>query len=162
MNWADCGILAIFISGAVLLTTRSKLSGLVLFYLAGILFIQSFFSEIHPEGKLKIFPALPIVVLFQWFCLGILEKTHIKSNITPAMILIAALFGAVCTVESLFGQHFFRGYLGMVHGLTSLLAALEGLWYGGSGLIKRTNTGDRRSNLSGSLHFQDIQAHKKD
>ena len=163
MTWADVGIIALFISGIMTLITRSKLSLFVFCYLLGILFIQSIFSELHPEGKLTLFPAVPILIIFSWFCLEVLDKTYIQAKITPITIGIAMLFEAICITEDLFDQSYFVGYYGMVIGITNLLAALEGAIKGGSiRFIGSNNTSERRGNFRMSWLFHSLQASKKD
>lgn len=163
MNWAHVGIIAILISGLMSLKTRSKLSLFVFCYLLGILFIQSFFSELHPEGKLKLFPAVPVIIIFQWYCLAVFESSHIKAKITPIVIAFAMIFQAVMLVENLFGLRYFVVYFGTVIGLTSLIAALEGFYYGGGFKFTKSNAiGERRGGSGLSWLFPSLQTHKED
>lgn len=163
MPWyLDLGIIAIFLSGGMALLTRSKLSALVFGYLIGVLVIQSISSELHPEGLLKVFPSIPLVILAQWFALSLLEKVYIRSKLTSTALGIAMLFGAVCIIENLLGQRYIVLYYGMVIGVTSLVAALEGAFYGGSGVLSKYYTGDRRNRFRYSWLFQGLPFSKKD
>ena len=163
MNWADVGMLAIFLSGSMAIFTRSyKLSLFVFLYLIGIWGIQSFFSELHAEGKLTMFPSVPVIVFFQWYCLYVLENSHIKAKITPLVIGFAMIFESVMLVERLLGFGYFVGYFGMVIGLTSLLASMEGMYYGGSfRFTKSGSTGERSGGFGLSWLLPSIQAHKE-
>ena len=142
--------------------TRSKLSLFVLAYLVGLWVIQSISSELHPEGLLKLFPTVPLIIIFQWFMLGLLDTFHIKARIVPVVIGIAMLFEAACITEDLLGQRFFFYYYGIVMGVTSLLAALEGAYYGGIGILSKALTGDRRAGFHFSWLSQSLQVIKKD
>ena len=163
MAWyLDLGIIAIFLSGAMALLTRSMLSRVVVFYLIGVMASQSLSSELHPEGLLKVFPSIPLVILFQWFILSLLEKFYIRSKLTSIVLGIAMLFGTACIIENLLGQRYIVMYYGMVIGVTSLVAALEGAFYGGSGVISKYYTGDRRNRIRYSWLFQSLPFGKKD
>lgn len=153
MSWADVGIIAIFIAGIMSLT-RSSLSRTVFVYLIGVLLIQSIASELHPEGKLKVFPAIPITIIFQWAILTFLDKSYIRAKVTPIVIGIAMLFEAVCITENLLGARYIVLWYGMVLGVTSLLAALEGAVYGGSSILSKFTSWDRRNRFRYSWLFQ--------
>lgn len=162
MTWyAVCGIAALCIAVCMSLT-RSKLSLFVLGYLVGLWVIQSISSELHPEGLLKLFPTVPLIIIFQWFALTILDKTHIRARITPIVIGFAMLFESACITEDILGLRFFFYYYGIVLGVTSLLAALEGAYYGGVGILGKSFVGDRRVGFHFSWLSQSLQVIKKD
>ena len=162
MTWyAVCGIAALCIAACMSLT-RSKLSLFVLAYLGGLWVIQSISSELHPEGLLKLFPTVPLIIIFQWYMLSLLDTFHIKARITPIVMGIAMLLEAACITEDLLGQRFFFYYYGMALGVTSLLAALEGGYYGISGILGKAFVGDRRAGFRFSWLSQSLQVIKKD
>ena len=165
MPWyLDFGIIAIFLSGGMALAARSKLSLAthVFCYLIALMVIQSICSELHPEGKLKVFPSIPLVILLQWYILHLLGNNHIRAKITPYALNAAMLFGSVCIVENLLGERYFVLWYGMVIGCTSLLAALEGAYYAGRGILSKRFTGDRRNRFQYSWLSQSLQVIKKD
>ena len=161
MTWADLGIIAIFIAGVMSLT-RSKLSLFVFAYLIGILLIQTISSELHPEGKLKLFPTVPIIIIFQYFMLYSLDKSHIRARIVPLVIGLAMFFEAVCITEDMFGQRYFVLYYGMVLGVTSLLASLEGGYFGINGILSKALVGDRRVTFRFSWLSEGLAVIKKE
>lgn len=94
--------------------------------------------------------------------LVLLEKSHIRAQITPKVILIASFFEALVMSDDLLGNLYYKPYFGMVIGVTGLLAALEGAYNGGIRLSRKNNSRDYRPDISFAWLYQGLPFIKKD